>query len=98
MSDLFGYTEARKFTTYNDPGHGWLKVTLADMREAGLSPADFTSYSYMDGEKYFLEEDCDAGKFLNAFEQKVGPFELIDKYVPGNSSIRRLHNLKGNPQ
>lgn len=43
-----------------DPGHGWLKVPLADLPE-GFEP---TEYSFRDGDFAYLEEDCDAPSFV----------------------------------
>lgn len=45
-----------------DPGHGWLKVPLADL-PAGFEP---TQYSFKDGDFAYLEEDCDAPSFIAA--------------------------------
>ena len=57
------------FTFYADPGHGWLCVTGQDLKNVGLKPTDFTQYSYRARklDVYFLEEDCDASKFVDAY-------------------------------
>lgn len=62
----------RTFTVYSDPGHAWIKVPEADIKAVGLKAADFTRYSYIDKGHMFLEEDCDAGKFLDAFKRVHG--------------------------
>lgn len=62
----------RTFIAYTDPGHGWLKVPAASIKEVGLKAADFSVYSYIDQGHMFLEEDCDAGKFLDAFARVHG--------------------------
>jgi hypothetical protein len=60
------------FTFHVDPGHGWLEVDWTDLKRLGLNPTDFSRYSYRRGNTFFLEEDCDALKFANAFEAKHG--------------------------
>ncbi len=44
-----------------DGGHGWLRVTAADVERSGFKPSE---YSYTDGIHVYLEEDCDAFGFL----------------------------------
>ena len=41
--------EPRTFTYLQDPGHGWLIVSRGDLAGAGMSPADFSSCSYVRG-------------------------------------------------
>ena len=68
-----------QFTFASDPGHGWLLVTENQLTKAGLAPGHFTPFSYThkwdDVRVYALEEDCDARKFIDAWESKYG--ELI---------------------
>lgn len=44
-----------ELTYFTDPGHGWLRVPLAELD--GFQPSE---YSYRDAEFAYLEEDCDA--------------------------------------
>jgi hypothetical protein len=39
--------EPRLFTYLQDPDHGWIIVTKADLVTAGMSSADFTGSSYV---------------------------------------------------
>jgi hypothetical protein len=64
--------KSNTFVFHCDPGHGWLEVSKEDLQYVGLSPSDFSSYSYRKGNRFFLEEDCDAGLFLNAYEKESG--------------------------
>lgn len=59
-------------TYHQDPGHGWLEVSQADITDVGLSYVDFSSCSYTNGQKLFLEEDCDMSLFLRAYKAKHG--------------------------
>ena len=82
----------KTFNFYNDPGHGWLQVSAADLRAVDLTPRDFTRYSYRSkGAKlFYLEEDCDASKFVEAYEAKNGGRpEFKDRYQ-ARSFIRSL--------
>ena len=65
----------KKFTFHTDPGHGWVEVTANDICAAGLTIHDFSRYSYRNPGKpfvYYLEEDCDASKFIAAWQEKTG--------------------------
>ena len=54
-----------------DPGHGWLIVTPAQMASYGITEAQISPYSYRspDGREIALEEDGDAGVFFTAFKR-----------------------------
>jgi hypothetical protein len=65
-----GKTMRTTFDFISDPGHGWLKVNTRDLFALGLTPADFSSYSYRRGDDLYLEEDCDASTFLAAWKVK----------------------------
>lgn len=69
------------FTYYTDPGHGWIEVSIPDLMELGLQPADFSQYSYRSGDYVYLEEDCDAGVF-------VSTWRLLKGYEP---KFREVH-------
>jgi hypothetical protein len=82
-----------RFCFYIDPGHGWLAVLNADLRAFDLTAADFTACSYVseDGQRLYLEEDCDAPKFIAAFEARLGfKPEIFERHSNSDSFIRRL--------
>jgi hypothetical protein len=63
------------FNFIEDPGHGWLEVSGADLAALGLNVHTFSRYSYRDRKRpftYYLEEDCDAPKFIDAWQRKNG--------------------------
>ena len=83
----------------NDPGHGWLGVPVNEINDLGIAN-DISHYSYFDQKNgiVWLEEDCDAARFLIA---KVGTndassliawmdINTIDKHVNHDSRIRNL--------
>ena len=54
---------------YLDPGHGWLRVPLADIVYLGLETA-FSSCSFLDDRYAYLEEDVDAPRYLSAVRMR----------------------------
>jgi hypothetical protein len=57
------------YVFHTDPGHGWLEVSKDELSLFNIADK-ISSYSYKLGNKVFLEEDCDAGLFINALENK----------------------------
>ncbi len=57
-----------KLNFHVDGGHGWLEVPRAELSALGLE-ARVSEYSYLsvDGSVAYLEEDCDAPLFIEAF-------------------------------
>ncbi len=79
----------KTFIFHTDPGHGWVEVPLTTIAKLGIAK-DISSYSYTDGSNAYLEEDCDAGLFVRAFEKANGARpELVEKYKE-NTPIRNL--------
>lgn len=71
------------FTLTQDPGHGWLIVTKSEIVALGLKEADISPYSYQNGQTVALEEDMDAGTFINAYQAKFDFVPLIDTDLEG---------------
>ena len=70
------------FTFECDPGHGWLLVSAEDMTKAGLTEADISPFSYVSKTgQIALEEDLDAGVFLDAWKEKFGQPRISDEHV-----------------
>jgi len=59
----------KTYTFFHDPGHGWLRVTHAELHALGIADK-ITPYSYTHGRHAYLEEDCDLSTFLAAFRQR----------------------------
>lgn len=55
----------KTYTFHEDPGHGWLAVPVAEIVCTGLH-TKISRYSFVsrDRETAYLEEDCDAPKFI----------------------------------
>ena len=60
------------FHIYADPSHAWLKVSFDDLRALNLRRWQFSQYSYVNNNSMFLEEDCDAGLFVKAYNEVNG--------------------------
>jgi hypothetical protein len=85
-----------QFYFHTDAGHGWLGVTTEDVKDVGLTPAMFSSCSYIRGDVLYLEEDCDAGLFIKAYRAKHGVDpEYIERHVNGDHAIRSYKHLTG---
>jgi hypothetical protein len=69
-----------------DPGHGWLVVPMEDVHTAGCAE-QITAYSYQsrDGQTAYLEEDCDAGTFIDATGIEYEPGIFPSRYTEGPS-------------
>jgi hypothetical protein len=81
--------EPHTFTYLQDPGHGWLIVSLGDLAEAGLSPADFSACSYVRGDTFALEEDCDMPRFLKRLDERGIPYRLREQHTGAEAHVRR---------
>jgi hypothetical protein len=57
-------------THYSDAGHGWLCVPRHVLKDVGLNAQEFSRYSYGTPSNAFLEEDCDADKFMRHVQSK----------------------------
>lgn len=74
---------------HSDPGHGWLAVKLSEIKMLGIE-TEISSYSYVKGKTAYLEEDCDAGKFIKAMKSKGIDVEVKQGAVRDRSPIRYL--------
>lgn len=54
-----------RYTYITDPGHGYLSVPLSDLDRFGIID-QISSCSFMTDTRAYLEEDCDAGVFIQA--------------------------------
>ena len=54
-----------------DAGHEWLAVKISELVELGIQD-DITEYSYVKGGTAYLEGDCDAATFINAYTARHG--------------------------
>lgn len=86
----------KTYKFYADPGHGWLAVKITELMQLGIV-TQISSYSYMRGSTAYLEEDCDASLFFNAYKDKYGVdpkhnYTHTDKRSPIRSYDRYSRN------
>jgi hypothetical protein len=85
---------AKKYTYRQDPGHGWVQVSLFELQTLGVADK-ISSYSYQDGGTCYLEEDCDAEKWMQAYKSQHGDYPAIQDVVyPKDCFIRKLPRYK----
>lgn len=93
----------RTFTVIADPGHAWLKVPIEAVRAVGLSEGHFSPYSYRRATyagalTLYLEEDCDAAIFCEAYEKQFGePIKQKVEHSNNRSRIRGYDSVRSNP-
>ena len=80
---------------HSDAGHGWLAVKLNELKMLGIQ-ADISSYSFVKGKTAYLEEDCDAAKFIEAAKAKGITVELKQSPPRDNSPIRYFKRYSPN--
>ena len=81
-----------KLRFYSDPGHGWLSVSR-NVLEKYIDPKEISVYSYQRKNQVFLEEDCDASKFLDALRKANVSFSSIQTHTNRRSKIRSYANF-----
>ncbi len=54
----------RNYTFYSDAAHGWMAVHVDEIYVLGIKD-EISHYSYILKNTVYLEEDCDAGVFIN---------------------------------
>ena len=75
------------FKYYQDAGHGWIAVKINDIFDLGIQHK-ISQYSYIRGMTAFLEEDCDAVIFIEAWKSKYSIFQYETKHQGDKSYIR----------
>ena len=69
-----------EYTFIVDPSHAWLRVSLRDL-EFSLIKGQISKYSYRSGSHAYLEEDCDAPKFMKAMEDLGFDIRVDEEHV-----------------
>lgn len=90
------FDKMHNFTFHEDPGHGWLEVTNCDLLALHFRPRDFTQYSYRSGNRFFLEEDLDAGAFLSKAREVWGKesIRIVTEQHDNDCFIRDLKGIQ----
>ena len=70
---------SRTYMLHTDPGHGWLEVPMAELRRLGIAWS-ISSCSYRYGGIAYLEEDCDAPRFVEALRAQGIEVKFVPRY------------------
>ena len=80
----------RIFILHSDPGHAWLAVPMSYLMQLGIVH-EISSFSYMKGRTAYLEEDCDAADFWEAWEKRHGMEPRVrESFSNRPSKVRRM--------
>ncbi len=83
--DKFTKGASASLRMISDPGHGWLEVPISELTRLGIAK-QISPYSYRVGRMAYLEEDSDAGKYLDALKAAGEPrpkiIEVYQEYTP----------------
>jgi len=96
--------ETNEFTFAHDAGHGWLRVPHTMLMQLKIEWA-ISEYSYAEttplGDVFWLEEDCDAGLFIEAYRARFACLPFIRHRGDGDNSpvrnMRRVHQIVSIP-
>ena len=72
---------------HHDAGHGWIEARRDDVEGWGIAEK-LSGYSYQNGDKIFLEEDCDAAKYLEAVRAQGFDYTIVEVNDGDYSRIR----------
>jgi hypothetical protein len=87
-------TLPKRFTYYNDPGHGWLAVKRKLAQSImGEQFMEISPYSYQKGDTIYLEEDCDMHRFLECVKNGGIAYVICHKHTNKYSPIRRYNSF-----
>lgn len=75
------------YVAHSDGGHAWLAVKRRELEFLNIIN-QVTAFSYERGKTVYLEEDCDAGLFIQAYEKKFGTKPLMRESYKSVSPIR----------
>jgi hypothetical protein len=74
-----------------DSGHAWLAVKRKELIKLGVL-GKISDFSYQNGATVYLEEDCDAGIFINA-KKALGEDIDVRESFQENTPIRRYEGF-----
>lgn len=77
------------FDYIQDPDHGWIAADLTLLHRLGIA-GTISAFSYQDDDLIWLEEDCDAPRFLRALSVAGILYQIIETRSRGDAWIRSL--------
>ena len=93
---MINKTKQLNLTFIDNESHGYLKVSKETFFQLELNGSEFSEYSYYYNNNFYLEEDCDATKFINIAKNKGYKINFLDKFVNykyfDNPKYTRINN------
>lgn len=77
---------------HSDAGHAWLAVSIKNLANLKLLE-DISPWSYIKGKTAYLEEDLDAGRFINAIRTQCVSVEFSTAKYHERSPIRSYESF-----
>ena len=81
--------KTRDLNFYTDPSHGWLEVKRSDLIALGIED-QISRFSYEQGARVYLEEDCDMSRYMEAATAAGWQIKTADFHNDDASFIRLL--------
>jgi len=66
-------------TFIDNESHCYLRVNKETFFQFKLNGSEFSKYSYYHNNNFYLEEDCDATKFINIVKNKGYKINFVDR-------------------
>lgn len=79
--------KTKTITVYSDSQHGWAKVSMKEITKLGLENK-ISSFSYVNGDYIYLEEDCDLEVYLIALKNLGIAYKFNEHHTNRQSKIR----------
>lgn len=70
-----------KIKFIDTPGHGYYRVNIVDFVESGIDTKIISKYSGVSLCFVYLEEDCDAGRFIEFLKLQDKKHQFSDTYM-----------------
>lgn len=78
---------------YQGPSHGWIKVPKHLVERVGLKPTEYSFFNPK-SDNYYLEEDCDASRFVSEMKKININIIFISIDLKSESTIRSYPRCK----
>ena len=76
---------------FTDPGHGWYKIDIEKLQRLGLV-SKISSYSFINNNHAYLEEDDDATLLFNRLEELGIQYRVNYYHSNTKSKLRGYHS------
>lgn len=78
-----------KYKFFQDPGHGWVEVSIAELRRLNID-GQISPYSFRNGHFAYLEEDGDFSAWAKAKRAAGEDFDIVELHTNKDSIVRRF--------